>query len=169
MSILDDIILDEYERLQRLLILYNDKLTKLPKGFISDKKRNGNVYCYLIYRENKKTVSKYIGKESSENVFELRKKIKDRKRIENNIEIVKSKLEKLENVLNEEKNRLQLDKLLNASNREKKRLQNLLIKYNNELAELPKDSISNKKRKKIKNNLKKVEYLLERWEKVFTI
>ena len=62
-----------------MLMKYNEELDKLPKGTISEKVVNGNIYYYLKYREGKKVVSQYIPKNEIDNVS---KSLEKRKHIE---------------------------------------------------------------------------------------
>jgi hypothetical protein len=60
MSILDEVLIEEYERSERIKQLYLEKLSSLPKGYLSRKKINGKVYVYLQHREGDKIVSQFI-------------------------------------------------------------------------------------------------------------
>ncbi len=62
-----------------MLEKYREILAGLPKGTISEKKVNGNTYCYLKYRDGKKVVSKYIGKNDIESI---RGQIEKRRHVE---------------------------------------------------------------------------------------
>lgn len=66
MSVIQDILKEELERLENLLQKYENEIKKLPKGSLSKKMRNDKAYLYLAYRENNKVRFKYLGKESSE-------------------------------------------------------------------------------------------------------
>ena len=50
-------ILQEKERIDRMLAKYQEELGTLPKGTISEKKVRQSTYFYLKYREGKKVVS----------------------------------------------------------------------------------------------------------------
>ena len=47
-----------------MLARYQETLSELPKGTISEKLINGNTYYYLKYRDGKKVISKYVGKDN---------------------------------------------------------------------------------------------------------
>jgi hypothetical protein len=66
MSVIQDILKEELERLENLLQKYENEIKNLPKGSLSKKMRNDKAYLYLAYRENNKVRFKYLGKESSE-------------------------------------------------------------------------------------------------------
>ena len=51
-------ILQEKERIDRMLAKYQEELGTLPKGTISEKKVKQSTYFYLKYREGKKVVSR---------------------------------------------------------------------------------------------------------------
>lgn len=62
-----------------MLSKYQDAIAELPKGTISEKQIIGKIYYYLKYRDGKKIVSKYIGKE---NIDLLQQQIDKRRYIE---------------------------------------------------------------------------------------
>ena len=58
MSLIISTVKKEKQRIDYMLEKYREMLEGLPKGTISEKKVNGNTYCYLKYRDGKKVVSK---------------------------------------------------------------------------------------------------------------
>ena len=54
-----------------MLARYHETLSELPKGTISEKLIKGNTYYYLKYRDGKKVISKYVGKDKIQEVREL--------------------------------------------------------------------------------------------------
>ena len=60
---------------------YETELSCLPNGVLITESIKGNQYYYLQYRNGKKTVSEYIGRQS-EKVEELQKQIDRRKHIQ---------------------------------------------------------------------------------------
>lgn len=60
MTILQEVLLEEYERIQRTEALIEKEMEKLPKGYISKKKINGREYSYLQFRDGSKVCSQYI-------------------------------------------------------------------------------------------------------------
>lgn len=72
-------ILQEKERIDRMLKKYQEELEKLPKGTLSEKKAGQSTYFYLKYRNGKKVISQYIPKKDVEDV---RKRVEKRKHIE---------------------------------------------------------------------------------------
>ena len=63
-------ILQEKERIDRMLAKYQEELGTLPKGTISEKKVRQSTYFYLKYREGKKVISRYIPQKDVEVVRE---------------------------------------------------------------------------------------------------
>lgn len=72
-------ILQEKERIDRMLAKYQEELGMLPKGTISEKKVRQSTYFYLKYREGKKVISRYILKKDVEAV---REQVEKRRHIE---------------------------------------------------------------------------------------
>ena len=79
MNLIISTVLQEKQRIDYMLTKYQETLAKLPKGTISEKQVKGNTYYYLKYREGKKIVSKYIGKEE---IKALKQQIDKRRHIE---------------------------------------------------------------------------------------
>lgn len=79
MNLILSTILQEKERIDRMLTKYQEELYALPKGTISEKKVRQSTYYYLKYRDGKKVVSRYIPKDDVETV---RRQIEKRRHIE---------------------------------------------------------------------------------------
>ena len=62
MTIAVQIIHREIERNKRMILAYENELSKLPKGKIIEKKINAHSYFYLKFRNGEKVITKYIGK-----------------------------------------------------------------------------------------------------------
>lgn len=60
MSIIDEVLSEEYERSLRLSGALEAEIASLPKGSLQVKRINGHDYYYLQFREGSKVVSKYI-------------------------------------------------------------------------------------------------------------
>ena len=93
MSVIQDIVNDERKRLERLFKVYEKKISALPRGSISVKKRGNGLYCYLVFRDGKKIIYQYLGKERSSEVKKIESKISERKHYERLLEKVKENLE----------------------------------------------------------------------------
>ena len=72
-------ILQEKERIDRMLAKYQEELEMLPKGTISEKKVKQSTYYYLKYREGKKVISRYI---PQKDVDAVREQVEKRRHIE---------------------------------------------------------------------------------------
>lgn len=83
MSVVIDVIKEEYNRLNSLVKVYDKKIAQYPKGSLSIKKRGGHAYYYLAYREQKKVKFVYIGKEGSMKVKKYSDSIEKRHKYEN--------------------------------------------------------------------------------------
>lgn len=82
MSILDEVLVEEYDRCERIKQVYLEKLRDLPIGSLSRKIIKGRPYFYLQYRDGKKVVSQYVPKEDVE---VLQKLIEDRRQYQKGV------------------------------------------------------------------------------------
>lgn len=96
MSVLDSILKEEYDRINRIIYNIKEELKELPKGYISEKKIKGHIYYYLQYRENKKMKTIYIKKNE---VATYKNLISYRKGLEKDLKELNQSLKKLERVL----------------------------------------------------------------------
>jgi len=85
MKMIMDLLLKESARNLMLQRELENKLEKLPKGCIKERKIRNNTYYYLAYRDSGKVVNKYIGKykpavENLSRILEKRKVYKTRLR-----------------------------------------------------------------------------------------
>lgn len=76
MSIVNDVLADEYDRSMRLSQALQKDINKLPNGSLQKKCISGKYYYYLQYRDGDKVKSDYV---KQEHVDDLRKKLKQRK------------------------------------------------------------------------------------------
>lgn len=60
MSILEDVLVEEYDRCLRIENNIRNELDELPKGTITTKNSNEKEYYYLHFREGDKIKNKYI-------------------------------------------------------------------------------------------------------------
>ena len=96
MNMIIDTILKEKIRIEYMLKRYCDMLEELPKGSLSESNKNGQKYYYLKYREGKKVVSKYLGKDAGNipSLIEKRKHTETMiKSLENELKIANKALE----------------------------------------------------------------------------
>ena len=64
MNMIIDTILKEKARIEYMLESYRKIMEELPKGSIVETNKNGQKYYYLKYRDGKKLVSRYLGKDA---------------------------------------------------------------------------------------------------------
>ena len=91
----------EEMRNEKMLNEYSKELESLPKGKITPKIVNGNKYYYLYYRNGKKVISKYVGKDET-SVNLVREQLIRRTQIEEIIKKLKEErkqIKKLEAML----------------------------------------------------------------------
>ena len=85
MSVLMNVLKEEYERSKRIVKSIDKELSILPIGYISKKQIDGHIYYYIQLRENEKIKSKYINKkdalEYNKKVLRRRELLKNRKEL----------------------------------------------------------------------------------------
>ena len=96
MNLIIDTIQKEKSRIEYMLDRYRKMMGELPKGTLSISNKNGQKYYYLKYRDGKKVVAKYLGKDAG-NVPALLEKRKHTeamiKSLENELRIANKALE----------------------------------------------------------------------------
>ena len=96
MNLIIDTIQKEKSRIEYMLDRYRKMMDELPKGTLSVSNKNGQKYYYLKYRDGKKVVAKYLGKDVG-NVPALLEKRKHTevmiKSLENELRIANKALE----------------------------------------------------------------------------
>jgi len=100
MSILKSVLQEEHQRLVDLFNNYEDKLNNLPKGSISRKVINEEVYLYRVFRENGKIRFIYIGKEKSEVAKRAIRDRKERIKYQDLLKQVKLEIKEIRRALN---------------------------------------------------------------------
>lgn len=68
MSIMEDVLLEEYDRSKRISKALEEEIASIPKGSIQKKIINGKEYCYLQYRANNSIKSDYIKPDEVEKI-----------------------------------------------------------------------------------------------------
>ena len=99
MSVLESVLKEELERLERNIAAYEEILSPLQKGYIYVQSIRGHSYCYRKWREGKKIKSAYIGEFGSAKAEQAKKDYSERKRIEANLGTLKKEKIKLEKAL----------------------------------------------------------------------
>lgn len=95
MAIIEGVLQEEIERLEKKIFEYEKLLVSLPRGTIFIRKMGGSSFVYRKRKENKKVVSEYLG---NINDYYVKKQIElseEYKRIKNNLRIAKKELHKL--------------------------------------------------------------------------
>ena len=85
MSVLEGVLREELERIQRNINSYESFLGSLPKGYLFEQTIGGKPYCYRKYREGGKIVSEYVGPGDSKGAQKARDDYEERKRVEANL------------------------------------------------------------------------------------
>ena len=96
MNMIIDTILKEKTRIEYMLERYRKIIDAQPKGSLYETDKNGQKYYYLKYRERKKVITKYLGKEAGEvpSLLEKRRHVKVMiTSLENELKIAKKALE----------------------------------------------------------------------------
>lgn len=95
------VISREEARNEKMIIEYTKELETLPRGKITPKTVNGKTYYYLYYRDGKKVISKYIGKNEG-SLTSIREGLTRRSQIEEimkKLKEEKAQIKKLEAIL----------------------------------------------------------------------
>ena len=93
MSVLDEVLKEEYDRLIKMRAAMNLEYEALPKGSISKKNIRGCDCYYLQYREGDKVISKYIKKGE---LNELAAKIERRRSLKKSLREIDAEMKKIE-------------------------------------------------------------------------
>ena len=95
MSVLNSVLLEEIERLERNISEYQKILSSLPRGSIFIRKIGGSSYAYRKRKENGKIVSEYLGNIDSDEAKRQIELSEEYKRIKSNIKIGNEELMKI--------------------------------------------------------------------------
>ena len=97
MTMLSVMIYKEQQRNQKMIMEYEKELSMLPKGSISTKVIKNRCYYYLTYRDKRKIISKYIGKDM-DLIQDIKEKLLRRKQVKNIIKKLKVEQEQIKKV-----------------------------------------------------------------------
>lgn len=95
MAVLDEILVEEKERLLRIKSRMQAEYNELPKGCLSKKMIHGSCCCYLQHREGDKVISKYV---NPSDVEELSKKIDRRRSLKKSLREIDVQLKKIQKI-----------------------------------------------------------------------
>jgi hypothetical protein len=79
MSIISEVLKEELERNLMMQSAYIKEIDVLPKGSIIRKKIGNGTYLYLLFRDNGKVHTKYLGVKEKVKIEEVENKINKRK------------------------------------------------------------------------------------------
>ena len=103
MSIFDDVLNEEYERIQRIHAAYIKELAALgedARGSVRMKRINNKQYPYRQYREGSKIKSIFI---KSDELEKVKKTIQRRKELEDAVKRIEKEKKRLEKILSHKK------------------------------------------------------------------
>ena len=101
MTLVSSLINKERLRNQHMIEAYNNELAMLPKGSIRKKILGNKIYYYLTYRDGKKVISKYIGK-NEQSIEQIRHELNKRIHVEEmlkKLKIEQIQIKKMEELL----------------------------------------------------------------------
>ena len=99
MAIVFDILREERRRLLALSEKYSEKLSQLPKGTLSRKRRYNKDYYYLARREGSQVRFVYVGPASSDKVKSIGADIEKRRGLVAKLKKVQADLKEVERSL----------------------------------------------------------------------
>ncbi len=99
MSILSEILKEEYDRLNRTIASYEAEVANLPRGSLMKKLIGGRQYIYLQWRDKNRVRSRYINKDE---VASLSEQIERRRRYEKEIKALKLSKKEFDRVIGKE-------------------------------------------------------------------
>lgn len=80
--LIKSVVYEEQKRNAEMIETYRSELKNLTKGNLSIKKVGNNEYYYLKYRNDKKIITDYIGKDKGK-IAQIEEQIKRRKHYKN--------------------------------------------------------------------------------------
>ena len=95
MPYIKNVLNEEKSRLENKKEHYEKRLELLPKGSIVYKKINDKKYPYLVFRKNKKVVTKYIRENELNKLLE---QLEDSKRVRDALKNIKENLKYLSKI-----------------------------------------------------------------------
>lgn len=95
MSVIEGVLLEEIDRLEKNILSYENSLNNLPRGTIFIRKMGNSFFAYRKRKEKQKVVSIYLGNINDEKVKKEIELSNEYKRIKNNIRLCSKELNKL--------------------------------------------------------------------------
>ena len=96
MSILEEVLLEEYGRSVESIAAIEEELRDLPRGYLRERKVRVSRYFYLQRREGKRVISEYVSRDEAPRVKE---KLERRKALVEAIKIQEKNLRQIERAL----------------------------------------------------------------------
>ena len=96
MSVIQSVLLEEINRLEKNVAHYKDMLSSLPKGSIYIRQMGKSFFVYRRKRENGKVISEYLGNKNNKEVQKQIQLSQEYKRINTNLKQSKIELIKLQ-------------------------------------------------------------------------
>ena len=95
MSVLKEVLIEELDRIKKNIDSYESLLLSLPRGYLFEQIINGKPSCYRKHSEGPMIVSQYIGASESDEAKKTYADYRERKRIENNLRMMRKEEDKL--------------------------------------------------------------------------
>ena len=95
MAVLQGVLLEEINRLEKNINAYEDMLSNLPRGSIFIRQIGNSFFVYRKRKEKGKVISIYLGNLDDEKVKKEIELSQEYKRIKNNIRIARNELNKI--------------------------------------------------------------------------
>lgn len=95
MSVLQGVLQEEINRLEKNISSYEEMLSFLPKGSIFIRKMGNSSFAYRKRKEKGRVVSKYLGNVNKEDVKKELSYFDEYKRLMANIRVAKQELNKI--------------------------------------------------------------------------
>ena len=96
MSVLDDVLKEEYERLSRMKTAMEAEYKELPQGYLSKKNIRGYDCYYLQHREGDRVVGVYVREDA---VPDYAQKIERRRNLKRSLSEIQNEMKKIEKVI----------------------------------------------------------------------
>ena len=96
MAVLDEVLIEEKDRLLRMKSRMQSEYNELPQGYLSKKMIHGSCCYYLQHREGDKVISKYV---NAADVDELSQKIDRRRSLKKSLREIDMQLKKIQKVV----------------------------------------------------------------------
>ena len=96
MAVLDDVLIEEKERLLRMKSRMQSEYNELPQGYLSKKIIHGSCCYYLQHREGNRVISKYV---NAADIDDLSKKIDRRRSLKKSLREIDVQLKKIQRVV----------------------------------------------------------------------